>query len=75
MSPIEKDRIIERELAQVKEELTAFDGFPRDVQRVLRCLHDHLFEESCNVNAILKCSGVASPSIRAVQVSCRDEDS
>lgn len=65
MSLIEKDRIIERELTQVKEELTLVDGLPGDVQRVLRCLHDHLFEESCNVNAILECSGAASPSTRA----------
>ena len=62
---IKKDGIIERELAQVKEELLLVDGFPGDVQRVLRCLHDHLFEEAYNVNAILECSGAASPSIRA----------
>jgi len=65
MTLIKRDRIIERELAQVKEVLLLVDGFPGDVQRVLRCLHDHLFEESCNVNAILECSGAASPSIRA----------
>ena len=65
MTPIEKDRIIERELVLIKEEITLVDGFPGDVQRVLRCLHDHLFEESCNVNAILDCSGTVSPSIRA----------
>lgn len=65
MSPMEKDRIIERELAQVKEELIAFDGFPGSVQRVLRCLHDHLFDESYNVNAILECSRSPKVNTRA----------
>ena len=62
MTPTEKDQIIERELAQVKEEQTAIDGLPEDVERVLRCLHDHLFDESFDVNAIIACSGVR-PSI------------
>lgn len=62
---MKKHRIIEQELVQVKEEQTLVDGFPGDVQRVLLYLHDHLFEESCNVNAILECSGATSPSIRA----------
>ena len=57
MTPIEKDQIIERELAQVKEAQAAIDGLPEDVERVLRCLHDHLFDESFDVNAIIVCSG------------------
>ena len=65
MTPIEKDQIIERELAQVKEELTAVDGLPGDVERVLCCLHDHLFDEVYNVNAIVACSGVSDTSIHA----------
>lgn len=65
MSPLEKDRIIEQELTLIKKEIAAVDGVPGDVQHVLRCLHDYLFEEKCNVNAILECSGVSSPSIHA----------
>ena len=61
MSSIRGDRIIERELALIQEEIPALDGF----QRVLRCLHDHCFEEECNVNAIIEWSGVSKASIYA----------
>ena len=53
MTSIEKEEIMERELARVKEELTASDGLPGDVERVLHCLRAHLFEESVYVNAII----------------------
>ncbi len=57
MTPIEKDQIIEWELTQVKEEQTAIDGLPEEVERVLRCIRDHLFDESFDVNEIISCSG------------------
>ena len=63
MTPIEKDRIIERVLAWVKEEMMALGGFPADVERVLRCLHDHLFDESFDVNVIIESSGVRKTEI------------
>ena len=63
MTPIEKDQTIERELTQVKEKLTAIDDLPEDVERVLRCLHDHFFDESFDVNAIIACSGVRQAEI------------
>jgi len=65
MTPIEKDQIIEWELAQVKEELPVVDGLPEDVERVLRCLHDRLFDESFDVNAIIACSGARKSIIYA----------
>ncbi|MFQ5570231.1 MAG: helix-turn-helix domain-containing protein [Rhodothermales bacterium] len=65
MSPIEKDQLIQRVLAKVRGEISVLDGYPPDVQRVLECLRDHLFEEACNVDAILECSGVLSPSLHA----------
>ncbi len=65
MTPIEKDQTIERELTQVKEKQTVVDGFPEDVERVLRCLHDHLFDGSFDVNAIIACSGARKSIIYA----------
>ncbi len=63
MSPMQKDRIIAQELMRVKDEIPALDGFPGDVQRVLRCLREHLFEEAFDVNAIIASTGVRKGEI------------
>ncbi len=63
MTPIEKDQTIERELTPVKERVIAVDGLPEDIKRVLRCIRDHLFDESFDVNAIIACSGVRPSEI------------
>ncbi len=46
-----------------KEKQTAIDDLPEDVKRVLRCIHDHLFDKSFDVNAIIACSGVRPSEI------------
>ena len=65
MTPIEKDQTIERELTPVKERVIAVDGLPEDIKRVLRCIRDHLFDESFDVNAIIACSGARKSIIYA----------
>ena len=65
MSPLEKDVVIEQELAQIQREIPVREHFPADVKRILIYLRDHLFEETCNVNAIKENSGVRSGDIHA----------
>jgi len=67
LSPIERDRLIFEELESVRKKIAAYNdaSFPPDVRALLCCLRKHLYEETCNVNAILACSGVTSPSLHA----------
>ena len=62
---LERDVLIEQELAQVQKEIPVLEDSPPDVQRVLAYLRDHLFEEACNVNAIKENTGVRSGDIHA----------
>ena len=65
MLPLEKNQIIEQELARVRVEMPCLESAPLDVQRVLCCLREHLFEETCNVNAIVESCGVSTSDIHA----------
>ena len=65
MTPIEKYRMVEQELARAKVAITIRNSFPEDVQRVLSCLHDHFLDESFDVNAIIACSGARKAGIYA----------
>ena len=65
MSPFEEDQMIEQVLAQVQKDMLCLESAPPDVQRVLCCLREHLFNESCNVNAIVECCGVSASGIHA----------
>ena len=54
MNPIEQDRLIQKELADFRQRTVLEDtAFPRDVQTVLRSLHEHLFDPGVNVNVLL----------------------
>ena len=54
MNPIEQDRLIQKELADFRQRIVFEDpAFPRDVQTVLRCMYEHLFEPGLNVNVLL----------------------
>ena len=54
MNPIDQDRLIQKELADFRQRTVIEDtAFPRDVQTVLRSLHEHLFDPGVNVNVLL----------------------
>ena len=54
MNPIEQDHLIQKELADFRQRTVIEDtAFPRDVQTVLYSIHEHLFDPSVNVNALL----------------------
>ena len=63
MSPIEKDCLIERELALIQERTDISSILPDDVKRVLDCLHELLFEEAHNVNTIIEQCGAQKATI------------
>ncbi len=54
MNPIEQDRLIQRELADFRQRIVLKDiAFPRDVQSVLRAVHEYCFDPRVNVSVLL----------------------
>ena len=63
MSPIKKVEVIEETLALMQGNLPPLDHFPQDVEQVLRYMHEHLFDETSNVDTIITCSHVQKATI------------
>ena len=54
MNPIDQDLLIQKELADFRQRTEMEDtAFSRDVQTLLRSLHEHLFDPGVNVNVLL----------------------
>ena len=66
MKPIEQDRLIQQELDHFRRQTLMGDTtFPRDVQTVLRTIHEHLFEPELNVSVLLDRYAIRSDRIHA----------
>ena len=63
MSPIERDCLIESELALIQQQTDVSDALPDDVKQVLNCLHELLFEEAHNINTIIEQCGAQKATI------------
>lgn len=65
MLPYKKDQVIQEELDFIREQIAAHIAlsYPKEVQAALCYLHDHFFEESCNVNTVVECSGAPKSGI------------
>jgi AraC-like DNA-binding protein len=59
-----KQKWIARELEQFRVETKKDKGsFPREVDRILTCISDHLFDPSLNVNLIRKLCGLKNNNV------------
>lgn len=66
MGPIDQQHIIRKELDDQARRLSSevpTESLPRDVQQMLECMHEHLFEPSLDVNKVLALCDIHSPGI------------
>lgn len=66
MGPIDQQHVIRRELDNHASGLSTelpTESMPRDVQQMLECMHERLFEPSLDVNKVLALCDIRSPGI------------
>lgn len=63
MSPAEQHRFVHEQLTAFKATLSLeMHGMPVDVERMLTCIHEHLFDPALTVGAVLERCGIRSNS-------------
>ncbi len=66
MSPLEQQRFIREELAAFKRQLEPPDAsYPAEVEAVLGCVHERLFEPALTVGAALRACGIRGSHIHS----------
>lgn len=66
MGPIDQQQIIRKELDEQIRRLSTelpTEALPRDVQQMLECMHERLFQPSLDVDKVLEICEIRSPGI------------